>query len=205
MRTLIQEYASALACPRRPPCARIIIRLRAEPVGDDPVDPADRTEFAGFDQLLDFDIRRNAAQAEHGAEFEFRMRFGSRDKTFRLGFLDRNRFFHKNMNSMLHRPQSKRDMEIMRRGNNDAIHLSRCKKRLTVGKQLHTALPVTFQNLRVDVAESRQFTVFQLFDTVDVSASHHADTDNSDSDHRHSERSFSLVAFSGFIAILYRR
>ena len=113
------------------------------------------------------------------------MRLCGGDEPRRFGFLHGNRLFDKDMETALQRAQGQRHMRIVRGGNDDGIHFSGFEKSLAVGKQFRPALLLTLQRLRIDIAKSREFAVFQLADASDVSASHHTDADNSDSDHRH--------------------
>ena len=102
MGTLVQENAAALSAPARTPVAGIIIALRPEPVGDDPVHAHDLSELAGINHLLDLLMRGNRSLIEHCGLFELRILLRLRDHALRLRLVDGNRFFHDDMLALPH-------------------------------------------------------------------------------------------------------
>ena len=68
MRTLVGQHAAALAGPSRPPAARIVVALGAEPVVDDVNRPLNRPQLAGFDERLQLLVLAAGALVEHHAK-----------------------------------------------------------------------------------------------------------------------------------------
>ena len=56
VRALVRQHAAALAGPRRPPAALVVVLLGAEPVGDDPVHAPQLAQLAALDHLAHLDV-----------------------------------------------------------------------------------------------------------------------------------------------------
>ena len=73
---LVQKNSSALTRPGCTPVSRIIVCLRAVPVGDYPVGAADLSVNAGLHKLTHFAIYAVGTLIEHHAENCVRVLFG---------------------------------------------------------------------------------------------------------------------------------
>ena len=133
MRALIEEHAAAFAGPRGAPTAEFIVRLGAEPIRDDPVDAADRAEFAVVDEFAHLSVIGIGALIEHGGEDLFRILVRG-DEAFAVGFLDGNRFLHEHMQAVLQGIDADGGVIVVRRGDEHGIDSARTDQLVAAGE-----------------------------------------------------------------------
>ena len=120
VRALVQKNAAAFAVPGSAPFAGIVVRLRAVPVGDDPVHAFDLTVFAALYHLVHFAVNTVGTLAEHHTEDAV----GFRSCFVHLADLlciNACRFFTHNMKSMLQSHDDVTRMIVVRDSDKNGI------------------------------------------------------------------------------------
>ena len=122
VRALVEQHAAAFAGPGRAPAAGGIVGVGAKPIGDDPIHPADFTEFATADEVADFLIIAIGALVEHRGEdlLLFSTLIGG-DEALAIGAVNGNRFLHHDVQAGLECGDSNRGVVVVRRGNEDGV------------------------------------------------------------------------------------
>ena len=133
MRALVEKHAAPLATPGRAPAAGRVIRLGAEPIGDDPVDPADRAEFAAVNHFANFDVIRVSALVKHLGEHD-RLPGMPGNKPLAIGLVDPERFFGEHMETGSERRQPDGGMCVVRRGDDNGVHRAGLEEFLVCGE-----------------------------------------------------------------------
>ena len=120
MRALVQQYAAAFPCPGRAPGTGVVVSLCPVPVGNNPVDPFQRTEPSALEQLL----QRTVAAVGPLVEHEGQGSAGSvscPDHSFHLRCPDGRRFFTQDIQSLFHCLNADFLMLEMRNGNQHRV------------------------------------------------------------------------------------
>ena len=120
VRTLVEQHAAALARPRRAPAARAVIGLRAEPVGDGPLDAPQRAEFTAADHRAKLRVKRVGALVEHLGE-NLAPGAPGREQPLAVRLVHGERLFDEDVQPGLQGRDAVRDVEKMGRGDEDGV------------------------------------------------------------------------------------
>ena len=122
VRALVQQHAAAFALPRGPPAARIVIILRAEPVGDDPVHAADLADRPALDEVVHADVQRVGALVVHHGE-QAPALFGGGVHLLDLLCVHPRGLFAHDVQALAQRADGQRRVAVMRHGDDDGVHV----------------------------------------------------------------------------------
>ena len=182
---LIGQHAAAFAAPAGAPVARIVVILGTEPVGDGPADPAELTQFAGVDQLLDLDVGRQSTLVEHQRFHQIGVFFRFFEQAFAFSFVNRQRFFHNDVFARLHGFNSQIGVGIVGHCHKHHVHFGIVDKfsgvivAFDLGANLRRDAVKRFG---VDVANRSQGAAPAFVGKINVGTAHIADTDNTETD-----------------------
>ena len=123
VRALVQQNATALACPCGTPAAGGIVGLGTEPVRDCPGDPPDFSEFAALHQRPDFLINRIRSLVEHRGK-NLLLRPVGCDQPLTVRLVNGDRLLDEHMQSRVQRRNPNGRVGKMRGGDKDGVHFS---------------------------------------------------------------------------------
>lgn len=187
MGALVEEDAAAFAFPCGAPAAGSVVGFGAEPVGAVPEDAADGAEFAVGDETLDLLVDGVGAELEHGAEDLLGALVGG-DETFAVGFVDGEGFFDHDMEAGVERGDAHGGVEVVRGGDEDGVDGAGLEHGVEV-RELGFAGDGIGEGFCA-VADGSKGEPFDFAgaDAGAVSASHVAESDESDAYSLHGER-----------------
>ena len=196
MRALVQEHAAALALPGRAPAAAVVVGLRAEPGGDDPVHAGDLSELAALDDLAQLDVVRVGALVEHRGEDDLLV-LVRRDEALAVGLVDRDGLLDERVDALRERVDADRRVVVVGRLDHDRVHLARADE-LAAVRELEVLVAVAVHLGRHDVADRGEPRALDeaALDVGDVAGAHVADADDADPDFRELLR-FGLLLHGG--------
>ena len=134
MRALVEKNASALSAPGCAPVARVIVILRAVPIGDEPACSSDLTELARCDDVVHLAVNGVGALIEHHTENELGMLISLRDHLAYLKGINARGLFTHNVNAVLERLDGEIRMGIVRNSNEDSLAKARCDQVIALGE-----------------------------------------------------------------------
>jgi hypothetical protein len=94
MQTLVQQHSATLAFPRGPPAAARVVRFRAKPIRNNPVDSHDGAELSRLNELTNFRVTRLNTHLEHSSKKLLRMFLRTRNQSLRIRLVRGNRFLN---------------------------------------------------------------------------------------------------------------
>ena len=136
VRTLVGQHATALAGPSRPPAARIVVALGAEPVVDDVNRALNRSQFTGFDERLQLLVLVARALVEHHAKDPVAFGRGFVHLA-NLARIDPGRLLAHCMQAIFERLDHQRRMEVVGSGDDYSVHALGRKQGVGPGERLH--------------------------------------------------------------------
>ena len=174
-----------LAGPSRPPAARIVVALGAEPVVDDVNRALNRPQLAGFDQRLQLLVLTACALVEHHAKDPVAFGRGFVHLAD-LARIDSSRLLAHRVQTVFERLDHQRGMEVVGSGDDYSVHALGRKQGVGPGKGLHARTVFVLhcrEPGRIDVGYSREFRTFDLAlgKIAGVAAAHAAEADNTNS------------------------
>ncbi len=181
VRTLVEQHAAAFAGPGGAPGARSVIGLRAEPVGNDPIDATDLAELTTLDQLADLLVVGVGALIEHRRKDLLPVLMRGQEP-FAVSFVDRDGFFHQHVQTGLERGDADRDVVKVWCRDEDRVDDPSGDHRVSRGEPWDVRELV--KSGGVDVANGGQLEARDLAgaDVAGVRCTHVAETDDTKAD-----------------------
>ena len=195
MRALIQQHAAAFSVPCSLPARRIIIALGAIPVSHDPIHTLQRSKLTAFNHLMELSVDTIGSLVQHQRIHLITLCRDLIDLSHLLRIYA-GRLFTDHVYSMGQTIAGELRMKIMRCSDQDRVADTGVDHFLSVVKNLHLlrqCLSGPVQPALSDIRYSCQHhgRYFALRNTHCVSASHSADSDNTQSHLFHCPISFS--------------
>ena len=184
MRTLIEQHATALALPRRTPCAAVIICFRAVPVGDKPVCAANLSELSAHYKLAHLFINAVCTLIEHHAENNVLVMCGALVHLANLLCIYARGLFNHNVDTLFHAHHRKRGVVIVRHGNERRVNKSAVEHLLGGIKQLYVFVKLMhrLKAFRVDIRNGNNLNLgaVTVLNIVEMPRAHIAEADYSE-------------------------
>ena len=179
MRRLVEQRPAALPIPGGPPSARVVVCLGAEARHDEQC-ASDLAQDALLDQLTRQPYIGLRAHLEHDGEdlLGFLCRL---DHLRRLARLHADRLLTQHVQAGLECVNGDRWMEVVRRGDRDAIYQLRLDQFLVVREMGNAVLLAhLLRTICVDVAHRRQIDFRHVLAAAAMAGAHAADADDAD-------------------------
>ena len=125
MKALVEQNATALPFPSSSPSTTLKVGLGTEPVGHDPNDAHEITQFPTLHEFSNLFVTWLDPQLEHAPENLIRLFLRLGDQPLGVGLVSGNWFFHHDVKSGVQSLDSKRGVLKMRSGDHQGIDLTR--------------------------------------------------------------------------------